>query len=133
MNDCVGSATLKVDHTNTARSLKSGLANVLSSSILLGLMEEASVKALSTVSLVCGQNSVGHLITMDHIRPSPIGSHVTAISKITKVDFNGVTFEVEAFDENGLVGKGTHNRVFVDQDDFERRCYDNFRKSIFNK
>ena len=110
---------------------KTGSTNVLSSAVLLGLMENASVNALSTVCLVCGQNTVGHRITLDHFKPSAVGSTITAVAKITEVDFRGIQFEIEAFDETGLVGKGKCSRVFVDQDEFERRCYDRHRKVVF--
>lgn len=131
MNDCIGKATIKVTPEHTAKFKKTGSTNVLSSAVLLGLMENASVNALSTVCLVCGQNTVGHSIILDHIKPSAVGSTVTAVAKITDVDFGGIQFEIEVFDETGLVGKGKSSRVFVDQDEFERRCYDKYREVIF--
>ena len=133
MNDCIGKACLKVTKNHTEAAIKTGSLNVLSSAVLLGLMEEACVNALSTVCLVCGQNTVGHEITLKYDNPSPVGATVTAIAKVKDVGYKGVLFEIEAFDETGLVGSAQHSRVFVDQDEYEDRCYQAFLKKTFSQ
>ena len=133
MNDCIGKAVLKVNEKNTAIAQKTGSVNVLSTAVLLGLMEEACVNALSTVCLVCDQNTVGHHISVNHIKQSPIGATVTAFAKIKDVGYKGVQFEIEAFDETGLVGTAKHSRVFVRQHEYEMRCYDQFLRKTFEQ
>ena len=131
MNDCIGKAKLKVTKNLTEAAKKTGTLNVLSSAVLLGLMEEACVNALSTVCLVCGQNTVGHQISLNYTKPAPVGATVTAVAQIKDVGYKGVQFEIEAFDESGIVGTAQHSRVFVDQDEYEDRCYHAFLKKTF--
>lgn len=124
MEDSVGKATMTVTSRDLDSALKTGSVNVLSTSILGALMEQASVNALSTVCFISGQTSVTHSMKLIQKRHLPIGSNLTAIAKVTDVDQSGVFFEIEAFDEVGLVGQAIHKRVFVNKDQFERKCYD---------
>lgn len=123
LRDSVGKASLKVTKDKLASSIKTGNVKVLSTSYLLGLMEEAACKALDTQYLLTGQTSVSATMNIHHKRPSPLGSTVTAIARVTDIDTAGIRFEIDAFDETGLVGTGDHKRVFVDKDEFEKNCY----------
>lgn len=130
--DSIGTATMKVREADTSIAYKTGTVNTLSSAVLLALMEEACVNALDLPNLVCHNSSVAYGIQMKHIRPSPVGATLTATAKIKNIDLRGVHFDIEAFDEAGLVGKGIHTRVFVQQDEFERKCYDKARNLLLN-
>ena len=124
MQDSVGKATMTVTSRDLDPALKTGSVNVLSLSILGALMEQASVNALDTVCFICGQTSVTQSMKLKQDRNLAVGSNVTAIAKVTDVDQSGIFFEIEAFDEVGLVGQAIHKRVFVNKDQFERKCYD---------
>lgn len=124
MHDSSGKATMTVTSRDLDSALKTGCVNVLSTSILAALMEQACCNAIDTVCYICGQTSVGQSMKLRHDRPSPIGANVTAHAKVTDVDQSGITFEIEAYDEIGLVGQALHKRVFVNKDQFERKCYD---------
>lgn len=133
MDDTIGRALLKVTTKHINPTLKSGAAKTLSCAFLLGLMEEASVNALSSTCFISDQNSISHYISVDYLKPSKLGSTVTATAKIKKLDPRGVHLDIEARDEEGLVGIGKHTRVFVDQTEFERKCYENYRNMLFKK
>ena len=47
-------------------------------------------------------------------------AEVTAVSPNGK----GLSFKVAAYDETGLIGEGTHERVVVNKDKFEGRTRD---------
>ncbi|EAX94981.1 hypothetical protein TVAG_048590 [Trichomonas vaginalis G3] len=133
MDDTIGRAILKVTEKNINSALKSGATKILSCSILLGLMEEASVNALSSTCFISDQNAISHYTSIDYLRPSKLGSTVTATAKIKNLDLRGVHLEIEARDEEGLIGVGKHTRVFIDQEEFERKCYEKYRNSLFKQ
>jgi fluoroacetyl-CoA thioesterase len=46
---------------------------------------------------------------------------VRAQVKVIEVDGRRVVFEVAAFDESGLIGKGFHERMIIDAKRFNRK------------
>ncbi|OHS97102.1 hypothetical protein TRFO_09669 [Tritrichomonas foetus] len=127
MQDSIGKAIMKVSNRDLAPVMKTGIVNVLSTAKLSALMEQASCSALETACFISGQTSVAATMKLHHRRPSPIGANVTAIARVTDIDKDGIHFEIEAFDESGLIGTALHTRVFVNKDLFERKCYDSAR------
>lgn len=124
MNDTIGKAVLRISNDKLASSNKTGSIKLLSTSALLALMEEACINALAPTCYSTKQASVSNLIEVSHIKPSPLGSTITAIAKIKDIDPKGIHFDIEAYDEEGLIANAKHTRVMVNQDDYERRCYD---------
>ncbi len=58
---------------------------------------------------------------MEHLAPTPMGQSVTYTARLVAVNERRVSFAVEAFDDAGLVGRGTHDRVVVDVSRFAAR------------
>lgn len=127
MEDSVGKAKLKVCSEHLASSTKTGKLKILSSAVLASLMEEAAFKALETACLISGQTSITSKMNVTYQRPSALGANLSAVARVTDIDKNGIHFEIEAFDETGLIGTATHTRVFVDKLDFEKNCYETAR------
>lgn len=127
MSGSVGKASVKVTEKLLAPALKTGSVNVLSTAILSALMEEASCNSLAKITPKC---SVGVVLDLKHRRPSALGAKVTAISTIKTIDQKSINFDIKCYDETGLVGTATHRRVFVDKDEFEKKCYSTFEKAI---
>ncbi|KAH0788888.1 dihydrolipoamide acyltransferase [Histomonas meleagridis] len=121
MQTSVGKAFLKVTHDNLATVMKTGSVNVLSTSVLLGLMEQAACKALEEV--FDERTTISYKTDLSHKRPSALGAKVTAVARVKKTSKDLVEFEIEAFDETGLIGTATHIRKFISQDEFEENCY----------
>lgn len=118
-----GRRTMQVDSTNTASALDSGLADVFATPMLVAIMESAAVEALEGC-LDAGQGSVGTHISVSHDAATPIGMTVTATARITAVDRRRVEFEVSAADDAGPVGKGTHTRFIIDNEQFMKKIAD---------
>jgi len=110
-------ATTTVDDTNTAKAVGSGNLEVFGTPMMIALMEEAAVSAL-TDDLEAGQSSVGTQINVDHIAASPLGAEITAVAVITGIDGRKVTFDLSASDNKNEVGKGTHTRFIIDIERF---------------
>lgn len=122
-----GKAAVVVGPNHLAPVLKTGCVNVMSTAIMAALMEEASCVAIQNAKV--DRASVGVALNLTHRRPSAPGAHVYAVSKITDFTPKAIAFEIEAFDETGLIGAATHKRVFVEKEPFERKCYENAKKA----
>ena len=133
MQDSVGKASMIVANRDLSPAFKTGVVRVLSTAVLESLMEQAAVSALDTACYISGQTSVAHSMKLEHKRPSAPGATVHAIARVTDIEEDGIQFEIEAFDETGLVGQAVHTRVFVNPDDFERKCFDDSRLALIQR
>jgi len=104
----------RVNENNTARAVGSGSLDVFATPMMIALMEKAACEALCG-ALEIGQTSVGAQISVSHTAASPLGSEISATATITSVNGRKVEFEVNASDEMGEIGNGTHTRVVVDE------------------
>ena len=114
MNEVLATATAKTVVTPqlTANSMGSGSLAVFATPGMCALMEQAATMALQE-KLSDGQTSVGTALNIEHVSATPVGMAVYA--KADLLEFNGkvAKFVIEAYDEAGLIGKGTHTRVVV--------------------
>ena len=73
-----------------------------------------------------GEETVGAHISVDHLGASLIAMTATVSVKITEVDGQRVTLEVEVHDGLELVGRGRHVRFIIDRDRqagrLEKKC-----------
>jgi predicted thioesterase len=85
------------------------------------LFMERTSHGLLASHLPEGYSSVGVVVEVRHLAPTPIGTGVHVCSEILEVDGNRVLFAVEAWDTKEKVGEGRHQRVVVDRERFLRR------------
>jgi fluoroacetyl-CoA thioesterase len=116
-----GKATVQVTRDNLASSTGSGAVDVFSTPSLVLLMEEAAMDALKPY-MEPGESSVGTLVNIRHISPTPLGLWVTATATLTKIDGRRLVFQVEAHDGIDKIGEGTHERFLVSVDRFITRA-----------
>ena len=105
----------------TARSMKSGSLEVLATPALIALLEEAACGCLSD-TVEEGMTSVGTEINVKHIAPTPVGMTVTATAELLLMDGKRALFRVHAEDALGPVAAGTHSRVLVKADEFQKKA-----------
>ena len=117
MDKLTGTSTVMVTENLTAAAVGSGLLPVFSTPSLIAMMENAAVNALAG-TLDEGVTTVGTMISIEHLAATPLGMEVTATAVLTEQDGRAYTFEVEAHDGVGLVGKGTHKRFAVKSEKF---------------
>ena len=110
------SETVVTEH-NTANAVGSGLVPVFATPYMIALMENAAVNAL-TPYMKENQGTVGTRLDVSHDSATPIGMKVWAEAEVTAVDGKALTFAVTAYDEAGVIGKGTHNRFVITVDRF---------------
>ena len=112
-----GRAETVVVYENTAAAVGSGLVPVFATPYMLALMENAAVDA-TQASLEEGQGTVGTRLDVSHDAATPVGMQVWAEAEVTAVDGRKLTFAVTAYDEAGVIGKGTHKRAVINVEKF---------------
>ena len=118
----VGQASAAVTEQNTACAAGTGTLAVFGTPFMAALMEQAAWQAAAPF-LDPGQSTVGTMLSITHISPTPVGMTVTARAEITAVEGKKITYTVSASDEAGLIGQGTHERFVVNDERFTAKCY----------
>jgi fluoroacetyl-CoA thioesterase len=87
--------------------------HVLTTPVVIEWMEEVATAGVQP-HLSDGQGTVGSILTMTHLAPTPIGLMVKVVATLTQVDGRRLTFRIEAFDEVEQIAECRHERVIVD-------------------
>lgn len=106
-----------VSEHNTAATMGSGDLPVFATPAMVALMEHAAMTAVAP-HLPEGSTTVGAEMNVTHIKPTGLGTTVTATAVLTEVDGRKLVFNVGARDAEGLIGEGIHVRYVVDRERF---------------
>jgi fluoroacetyl-CoA thioesterase len=109
-----------VGSEHSAAHVGSGSARVLATPWMIAFMERTARDLLAEV-LPEGYSSVGVHVNVRHLAPSPIGSRVRARVEVAAIEGVKVDFTVGAWDDQELVGEGTHQRVVIEEARFLQR------------
>lgn len=93
------------------------MPKVFATGFMVGFLEWACMEALAP-HLDEGEQSVGITVNVTHCAATPVGMKVRAKAVCTGVDGQKTSWEVEAWDEKELIGKGTHERFTISTDRF---------------
>lgn len=122
-----GESQVTVTSDLTAKKMGSGSLLVYSTPAMIALMEAAAVNAIDPY-LETGQTTVGIQIEVRHISASPIGENVRAEAEIIGVEGKRIIFAVRAWDEQEMIGEGSHTRYLIDEEKFMERVQSNSRR-----
>ena len=113
-----------------ASEVGSGLVTVYSTAMMIAGMEGTAVASVQD-ALEDGQTTVGTRVNVAHLAATPCGMKVRFVTELTAVSPNGkgLTFNVAAYDEAGLIGEGVHERVVVNKEKFQSRTRDKARQA----
>ncbi len=118
-----GEVSTLVEREDTAKEVGSGDLLVYATPCMVALMEGAACEAIAE-ALGDTQTTVGTGLNIEHIAATPVGLDVRAEAIVTAVEGKVITFEVNAYDEAGQIGKGIHKRVIVNAQKFLEKAYD---------
>ncbi len=110
------------EREDTAKEVGSGDLLVYATPCMVALMEGAACEAIAD-ALPDTQTTVGTMLNIEHISATPVGLEVRAEAEVTAVEGKVITFNVTAYDEAGVIGKGTHKRVIVNSQKFLDKAY----------
>lgn len=107
-------ATMTVTDSDTATAFRSGDVPTLATPRVVGLAEEATVKAVAG-ALEEGHTTVGYRVQLDHLAPTAVGGRVDAEATLESVESRRLTFRVSVNDGRGLIAAGRITRVVVER------------------
>lgn len=105
------------DSSTSANQVKSGSLSVLATPVMCALMEQAASE-LCEKYMDEKSTTVGTQLCVEHLAATAQGVRVKAEAVVTEVDERKISFSVAAYDNAGLIGKGTHTRFVVFKDRF---------------
>ena len=110
-----------VTEGTTAKAMGSGELAVYATPAMIALMEETAYTCVSA-ELEEGAGSVGTLMNVKHVAASPVGMKITCKTELIEVDGRRLVFHVEAYDDKGLIGEGTHERFIIQNEKFQQKA-----------
>ena len=116
-----GHQELVVTQELTAKNMGSGVMDVFATPAMLALMEKTAFTSVAEY-LNEGCGSVGTKVDIEHVASSPVGMKITCDSELIEIEGRKLVFKVEAYDEKGLIGKGTHERFIVENKKFQEKA-----------
>jgi fluoroacetyl-CoA thioesterase len=112
-----GKSEMVVKEEDLVSRLRDMSVAVLSTPKLIQLLEAAAIEAIQKF-IPPDQLSLGTLVRIKHLSPTPLGKKVTAHALLKEVDKNRLLFLVEAYDEIEKVAEGEHERILVPKEWF---------------
>jgi predicted thioesterase len=110
----------RVEEWMTAEKAGNAGVAVLSTPMLLQLVEEAAMQCIAPV-LGPDEVTLGTHVDLAHLAATPVGLIVRTEVEVLKVDGRRVEFAFTAFDEREKIGEGTHERYVTSRDKFRER------------
>lgn len=106
-----------VEEKHTATHIGSGSVRVLATPIMILFIEITACMMIEEY-LPETHTSVGTLVNVKHLAPSPVGSTIRAEVSIEAVKENKIILAVSAWEGEKKVGEGTHERYVVERENF---------------
>ena len=113
---------LTVKKENLASVVGSGSLDVLATPAVAALMEGAAAELAQNVLDNDELTTVGTAISIEHTSPTPLGAEVEAEARLVKTEGRLFFFELTARDNAGEIAKGTHTRVSVKAEKFQKKA-----------
>ena len=104
----------------TESKVGSGLRPVYATPSMIALMEGTCAVSVQPY-LAEGEGTVGVAVDIKHIAATPVGMTVRCESLLKEVNGKKLVFEVNVYDEKGLVGTGIHKRAIINNEAFMAR------------
>ncbi len=109
--------TFPVTAQLSAKAVGSGTLDVLATPVMIARMEQAAWMAVAP-ALEADSGTVGTLMNVKHLSPTPLGMSVTCRAELVEVDGRRLVFQVTAQDAQGIVGQGIHERAIIQTERF---------------
>jgi predicted thioesterase len=103
----------------------SGDLEVLATPAVVALMENAA-STLAKKGVGDDFTTVGTMINIEHVSPTPVAAEIRAKAVLKESDGRFFKFDIEAYDEKGLIAKGEHTRVSVNSEKFQKKADEKF-------
>jgi len=119
---------ITVTPEQTAERVGSGSLPVFSTPSLAVLMEQTCVECTAP-HLELEMTTVGTSLNLKHTSATPVGMKVTCECILTEIDGRRLVFDVQAYDESGLIGQCVHERFTVNSVKFMQKVNEKLKQS----
>lgn len=119
----INSASHIVTKADLAITFRSGNLPVLATPALVAFMEAAAHEMLLPY-MQDEEGTVGTLMEIQHLKASLEGQNITIKAVLKEIDSRKFVFEIEAYDEIGLIGKANHERFLIKAPAFLKKAED---------
>ena len=96
----------------TADAVGNPGVKVLATPFVVTFLENAA-HAVMKPHLPAGAGTVGTMVEMKHLAPTPLGMKVRAKATLVETDGKRCLFQVEAYDEVEKIAEGRHERFII--------------------
>ena len=93
---------------------------VLCTPWLVWFLEHAAREAVLPL-LEAGESTVGTLVEIRHLAPTPVGLTVTCLARVVQAEGALISFQLEAHDGHELIGRGFHKLRVINVDRFAQK------------
>lgn len=107
--------------------MESGTLRVFATPAMIALMEKAAAECVEQY-LDDGFTSVGTSISVKHVSATPVGKRVQCSAVLIEIDGKRLVFDVQVYDDAGLIGSGTHERFIVNSVKFIEKCAGKYKQ-----
>ncbi|NLK39599.1 MAG: thioesterase family protein [Clostridiales bacterium] len=114
-----------VTEDKTALAVGSGSLSVYATPAMIALMEKTAALCVESY-LDDGYTSVGISLSVQHHSATPVGKRVSCSAALVEIDGRRLVFDVQVFDDAGLIGSGKHERFVVNIEKFLNKCRDKY-------
>ena len=97
-----------------------GMPEILCTPSLVWFLEHAARNAVLPL-LEVGESTVGVLVEVEHMAPTPPGAEVVCEARVIFVDGPVISFQLEAHDGHELIARGTHKLRVIQASRLARR------------
>ncbi len=108
---------MSVEEKDTAQTHGSGNLPVYATPAMIAFMENTACACIQPY-LDNDLDTVGIQIDVKHIKATKLGGTVTCKAVLTEIDNKKLTFEIEASDEQGVIGTALHKRYIIHPEKF---------------
>lgn len=100
------------------------MPEVFATGFFVGLIEWTCIEAVNPHLDWPEEQTLGTHVDVTHEAATPPGFAVTVRVELVEVEGRKLTFDVEAFDEAGVIGRGKHERFIINRKRFNSRMED---------
>lgn len=95
-----------------ATNYGSGLVPVYATPAMIAFMEKTCSEGVASF-LDEGNSTVGTLVNVKHLKATLPGQTITCHARLIEIEGRRLVFEVKSYDEQALIGEGTHERFII--------------------
>jgi len=97
------------------------MPEVLATGFMVGFIEWTCIQAINPFIDWPNEQTVGIHVNLSHSSPTPPGMEITARVVLKDIKGKRLLFDVVASDEEGEIGRGTHERFIINAGKFNEK------------